>query len=102
MELKVLDSKKKMHPLRYIALGAVFFIFLFFAVYSIGLTSAKRKEKQAELDSLNRQIQIVESKIADLKNVSNYSDEEYLEYVISKAHNDLDYVRSGEIVYYIK
>ena len=102
MELKVLDSKKKMHPLRYIALGAVFFICLFFAVYSIGLTSAKRKEKQAELDSLNKQIMIVESKIADLKNVSNYSDEEYLEYVISKAHNDLDYVRSGEIVYYIK
>ncbi len=102
MELKVLDSKKKKHPFRYIALGAVFFIFIFFAVYSIGLTSQKRQEKQAELDAINRQIQIVDIKIENLKDVNNYSDEEYLEYVISKAHNDLDYVRSGEIVYYIK
>ncbi len=102
MELKVLDSKKKKHPFRYIALVAVFFVFVFLAVYSIGLTASARKEKQAELDNINREISIVESRIANLQDVSNYSDEEYLDYVISKAHNDLDYVRSGEIVFYIK
>lgn len=99
MELKLLDNNKKKNPVRYLALGAVFLAFLVYAVYSIASVSQQIAEKQAQLDALNNEIKIQEIKNSELEHVLNYSDEEYLEYVINKAHNDLDYVRRGERVF---
>lgn len=99
MELKLLDNKKKKHPLRYIALGVVFFAFLVYAVYYIASVNNQISQKQAEYDALQNEIEIQEIKNSDLEHVLNYSDEEYLDYVISKARNDLDYVKQGERVF---
>lgn len=93
------SKKKAKHPLRYIFLGAVFLAFLTYAVYVIANISTQIADKQAEYDSLQSQIQIQEIKNSELEHVLNYSDEEYLDYVIKKAHTDLDYVRQGERVF---
>lgn len=99
MELKLLSNNKKKHPLRYIALGAVLFIFLISCFVTIASINNQINEKQAELDAIRNEIRIQEIKNSELEHVLNYSDEEYLEYVISKAHSDLDYVRQGERVF---
>lgn len=99
MELKLLSNNKKKHPLRYIALGAVVFVFLISSFITIATINKQIKEKQAELDAIRNEIRIQEIKNTELEHVLNYSDEEYLEYVINKAHNDLDYVRQGERVF---
>lgn len=101
MELKLLSKKKKRHPLRYTVLCAVFVVFLIYSVYSIASINKQIKEKQAQYNSIQNEIGIQELKNSELEHVLNYSDEEYLEYVINKAHSDLDYVRQGERVFII-
>ncbi len=99
MELKLLKSNKKKHPLRYIIPGAVLLIFLLACFIRIANIQSEIAEKQAQLDAINDEIRIQEIKNSELEHILNYSDEEYLEYVISKAHSDLDYVRQGERVF---
>lgn len=92
-------NKKKKHTLRYITLGVVFFAFMIYAVYSIATTNQRIAEKQELYDNILNEIEIQEIKNSELEEVLNYSDEEYLEYVISKARSDLDYVKQGERVF---
>lgn len=99
MGLKSIDNKKKKHPMWYIVLGVALFVFLIGAVINIAKINIQISEKQAELDAINAQIRIQEIKNSELEHVLNYSDEEYLDYVINKAHSELDYVRQGERVF---
>lgn len=99
MGLKLMKDKKKKHPMGYIILGVVLFVFLIGMVVNIAIINLQISEKQAELDAINAQIRIQEIKNSELEHVLNYSDEEYLDYVISKAHAELDYVRQGERVF---
>lgn len=101
MEIELLSNKKKKRPLRYIVLGAVFVIFLFSAFLMIANNNRQIKEKQKELDSLNYKIEIQQIANNSMEQQSKYSDEEYMQNVIRRAHADLDYVRQGEIVYVI-
>lgn len=101
MELKLLSNKKKKHPLRYTVLCAVFIIFLIYSVITITSINKQIKEKETQYNEIQSEIRIQEFKNSELEHVLNYSDEEYLEYVINKAHNDLDYVRQGERVFII-
>ncbi len=101
MELKLLSNKKKRRPLRYTVLCAVFVVFLIYSVFSIASINKQIKEKESQYDAIQSEIRIQELKNSELEHVLNYSDEEYLEYVINKAHNDLDYVRQGERVFII-
>ena len=99
MGLKSIEKKKKKHPMWYIVLGVALFVFLIGAVINIAKINIQISEKQAELDAINAQIRIQEIKNSELEHVLNYSDEEYLDYVINKAHSELDYVRQGERVF---
>ena len=99
MELKLLSNKKKKHPLRYTVLGAVFIVFLLYSVFSITSINRQIKEKEKVYNAIQDEMRIQELKNSELEHVLNYSDEEYLEYVINKAHSDLDYVRQGERVF---
>ncbi len=101
MKAKLQDKNKKSHTLRYIAIGAVFFLLIIYAVYSIANISSQIREKQAELEAINHEIQIADVENNELQEVLGFSDEEYLEYVLRKAHNDLGYVREGERVFEI-
>ena len=99
MKLKLLSNNKKRRPLRYLIFGAVFFVFLVCSAFSIASINKQLSVKRAEYDAIQNQISIQELKNSELEHVLNYSDEEYLDYVINKAHNDLDYVRQGERVF---
>ncbi len=100
MALKVVKEKnKKRLPFRYFVIGGVFIAFLIYSVFAIADINQRIKEKQSQYDALQSEIQIQELKNSELEYVLNYSDEEYLEYVINKAHKDLDYVRQGERVF---
>ncbi|MBQ4569705.1 MAG: hypothetical protein IJA62_06625 [Ruminococcus sp.] len=92
-------NKSKKRPLRRIILGGAFIVFLICSVFSIASINKQINDKRRQYDDIQNQISIQELKNSELEHVLNYSDEEYLEYVISKAHNDLDYVRQGERVF---
>lgn len=101
MELKLLRNKKKRRPLRYIVLCAVFVIFIFSAFFMISSNNKQIKSKTRELNAITNELQIQQMENSKVEIISNYSDEEYLEYVIQKAHNELDYVKQGERVFII-
>lgn len=92
-------NKSEKRPLRRWVFGGAFVIFLICSVVSIASINKQLQEKREQYDSIQNQISIQELKNSELEHVLNYSDEEYLEYVINKAHNDLDYVRQGERVF---
>lgn len=100
-DLKLVSKKKKPHPLRYIILGVAFVFFMISAFMMIASNNKEVKQKQQELDTINAQISIQELKNVELENYANYSDEEYMQYVIKKAHKELDYVKKGERVFTI-
>lgn len=99
MELKLQENKKKKHPLRYIALGAFFLLFVVYVVFALSNISSQERKLKAQLDALNSEIEIEEMANKELEEVLNYSDEEYLKYVLDKAHDDLGYIREGERVF---
>lgn len=101
MELKLLSNNKKSHPLRYVVLGAVFVIFMISAFVMIADNNKQIKQKQQEIDAINAELSIQEIKNREIQNYANYSDEEYMQYVIDKAHSELDYVKKGERVFTI-
>ncbi|MBR3971368.1 MAG: hypothetical protein IKJ83_00555 [Ruminococcus sp.] len=101
MELKLLRNKKTRHPLRYIVLGAVFVVFVFSTLIIITSNNKQIKSKTRELNAIKNELQIQQMENSKVEIISNYSDEEYLEYVIQKAHNELDYVKQGERVFII-
>lgn len=99
MKLKVMKNNGKKKPARYIILGLAFVVFLFCSVFTISSINSQIKVKKDQYNALQNEITIQELKNSELESVLDYSDEEYLEYVINKAHNDLDYVRQGERVF---
>ena len=101
LELKLLNNKKKHHPFRYIVLAAVFVVFMISAFAIISANNKQISVVQSEIDEINAQLSIQEIKNSELKNYANYTDEEYLRYVVKKAHKDLDYVKKGERVFTI-
>ncbi len=99
MKPELIKSKNKKRPLRHFIIGGAFVIFLICSTFFISSIKKDYKEKSELYNSIQNQISVQELKNSELKQVLNYSDEEYLEYVINKAHNDLDYVRQGERVF---
>lgn len=97
--MKLLKKQNSKRPIRHFIIGGAFIIFLICSVFTIASIKKQVREQGDRLDAINNQLSIQELKNSELKHVLNYSDEEYLEYVINKAHNDLDYVRQGERVF---
>lgn len=101
MELELLSNKKKRRTLRYVVLCAVFVVFLVSAFWMITSNNKEIRKKQAELNDINYQLDIQVLANQSMEAQAHYSDEEYMQNIIRKAHNDLDYVRQGEIVFVI-
>ncbi len=95
------DNNKKLRPLRYIAIGGTFILVIILVICLNSAINTQIAEKESELLALQSEIEIQEMENAELDKVLNYSDEEYLEYVLSKAHDDLGYIRQGERVFEI-
>lgn len=84
-----------MFILLYIAIAA----FVVYASFTIINQSIEISDKKAELDSINKQLEIVEIKSEDLKEIKNYKGKELSEYIENIAREDLDYIKNGERIF---
>ncbi len=90
--------RKKMNWILYIAVVAlVIYIAVIIVDQNVKIQNAKE-----ELSELDKSISLREIKLAELKDVANYAQEDnydaFAAYIERKAR-ELDYVKSGEIVY---
>lgn len=95
---KPYKAKKKMNWILYIAVVAlVIYIAVIIVDQNVKIQSAKE-----ELSELDKSISLSEIKLAELKDVANYADKDdydaFSAYIERKAR-ELDYVKSGEVVY---
>ena len=95
---KARKARKKMNWILYISVVAlVIYIAVIIVDQNVKIQSARE-----ELSELDKSISLREIKLAELKDVANYAQEDnydaFAAYIERKAR-ELDYVKSGEIVY---
>ena len=97
--IKEMEPKKKKQG-RYILLYLAIIGFAFYAVITIVNQNIQIADKKAELDEINKQINVVEIQIKYLDKVKSYSGEQLKEYIEKIAKNEMGYVSEGERIFY--
>lgn len=97
--IKEIEPKKKKRG-RYILLYLAIIGFAFYAVITIVNQNIQIADKKAELDEINKQINVVEIQIKYLDKVKSYSGEQLKEYIEKIAKNEMGYVSEGERIFY--
>lgn len=97
--IKEIGPKKKKRG-RYILLYLAIIGFAFYAVITIVNQNIQIADKKAELDEINKQINVVEIQIKYLDKVKSYSGEQLKEYIEKIAKNEMGYVSEGERIFY--
>ena len=97
--IKEIEPKKKKRC-RYILLYLAIIGFAFYAVITIVNQNIQIADKKAELDEINKQINVVEIQIKYLDKVKSYSGEQLKEYIEKIAKNEMGYVSEGERIFY--
>lgn len=77
----------------------VFLVFIIYSVITIISQYSLAAQKNAELDLLKNELQILKIKNEEIQNILNYTDEENKEYIERIARHELDYVENGERVF---
>ena len=96
--LQEVKSKKKKRSKKLIALYVFVGVFVVYTVIALILQQGQISEKQAELQQLNKKIEVQELKNEELNDIYNLSDEENKEYIEKKAKEE-GYLHSGERVF---
>ena len=95
---KVRKVKKKVNWILYIAVVA---LVIYIAVVIVD-QNVKIQSAREELSELDKNISLQEIKLAELKDVADYAEKDdydaFAAYIERKAR-ELDYVKSGEVVY---
>ena len=94
-EIKPEKTKKSKYILLYLAIIG----FAFYAVITIINQNIQIADKKAELNELNKQINVVELQTNYLEKVKGYEGEELEEYMEKRAKEDLGYVSEGERIF---
>ena len=97
--IKEIEPKKTKRG-RYILLYLAIIGFAFYAVITIVNQNIQIADKKAELDEINKQINVVEIQIKYLDKVKSYSGEQLKEYIEKIAKNEMGYVSEGERIFY--
>lgn len=90
--------KKKYRGKKLIALYIAAGVFVIYAVISLISQQSQINKKRAELDLLNKKIEVQELKNQKLTDIYNLSDKDNEEYIEKKAKED-GYLHSGERVF---
>lgn len=90
--------KKKYRGKKFIALYIAAGVFVIYAVISLISQQSQINKKRAELDLLNKKIEVQELKNQKLTDIYNLSDKDNEEYIEKKAKED-GYLHSGERVF---
>ena len=96
--LQEVKPKKKKRSKKLIALYVFVGVFVVYTVIALILQQGQISEKQAELQQLNKKIEVQELKNEELNDIYNLSDEENKEYIENKAKEE-GYLHSGERVF---
>lgn len=99
LDIKEIEPKKKKRG-RYILLYLTIIGFAFYAVITIVNQNIQIADKKAELDELNKQINVVEIQTKYLDKVKGYTGEQLKEYIEKIAKNEMGYVSDGERIFY--
>lgn len=75
------------------------FAFVVFSAFTLITQSSEITKQRAILDDLNKQIEITEIEIKELKDIKNYQGEELDDYIENIAREDLNYLKNGERVF---
>lgn len=97
--IKEIEPKKKKRG-RYFLLYLTIIGFAFYAVITIVNQNIQIADKKAELDEINKQINVVEIRTKYLDKVKGYTGDELKEYIEKIAKNELGYVSDGERIFY--
>ncbi len=93
------NRNKKKTRLLYIPLCIAIFAFVVFSAFALITQSNEITKQRAVLDDLNKQIEITEIEIKELKDIKNYKGEELDDYIENIAREDLNYLKNGERVF---
>ena len=93
------NRNKKKTRLLYIPLCIAIFAFVVFSAFTLITQSNEITKQRAVLDDLNKQIEITEIEIKELKDIKNYKGEELDDYIENIAREDLNYLKNGERVF---
>lgn len=93
------NRNKKKTRLLYIPLCIAVFAFVVFSAFTLITQSNEITKQRAVLDDLNKQIEITEIEIEELKDIRNYKGEELDDYIENIAREDLNYLKNGERVF---
>lgn len=94
-EIKPEKAKKSKYILLYLAIIG----FAFYAVITIINQNIQIADKKAELNELNKQINIVEVQTKYLEKVKGYEGEELEEYMEKIAKEEMGYISEGERIF---
>ncbi len=94
-EIKPEKSKKSKYILLYLAIIG----FAFYAVITIINQNMQIADKKAELNELNKQINVVEVQTKYLEKVKGYEGEELEEYMKKIAKEEMGYISEGERIF---
>ena len=74
--------------------------FAFYAVITIVNQNIQIADKRAELDEINKQINVVEIQTRYLDKVKGYTGDQLKEYIEKIAKNEMGYVSESERIFY--
>ena len=94
-EIKPEKSKKRRYILLYLAIIG----FAFYAVITIINQNIQIADKRAELNELNKQINVVEIQTKYLQKVQGYEGQDLEEYISKIAKEEMGYVSEGERIF---
>ena len=97
--IKEIEPKKKKRG-RYVLLYLAIIGFAFYAVITIVNQNIQIADKRAELDEINKQINVVEIQTRYLDKVKGYTGDQLKEYIEKIAKNEMGYVSEGERIFY--
>lgn len=98
-EIKEIAPEKKKHNKKMIFLYIALAAFIIYVSFTIINQSVQISDKKDELEKINNELEIVEIKSDNLKQIKNYKGKKLRDYMENIAREDLDYIKNGERVF---
>lgn len=98
-KIEEIKPKKKRLTKKYLLLYVAVFGFAVYAAFTIINQNIEISNKKAQLEQLNKQIEVIDIQNDYLSDVKNYTGDELDEYIEIIARKDLDYIKNGERVF---
>jgi cell division protein DivIC len=99
LKIKEVKPKRKKRSKKFLLLYVAVFGFAVYAAFTIINQNIEINNKKAQLEELNKQIEVIEIQNDYLSDVKNYTGKDLDDYIENIAREDLDYIKNGERVF---